>query len=191
MNRRRAILGLSLLGIGAAFTYTGIRFYKLNRKPKTELLEKYSALISDLAELIIPRTDTPGAKDAKVGPFIEKMIRECTDLKSQNNFIEGLESIAADAQSRFGKPFTQCSEKQQAELLARYENGNANSNAFWAKVERRLTGSSFFETLKKYTVLGYCTSQPGATQGLSYDYIPGTYEVNLPLSPGQRAWATQ
>lgn len=191
MNRRKAILGLSLLGIGAAFTYTGIRYYKLNRNFRSYLLDEHSELISDLAELIIPRTDTPGAKDAKVGPFIMKMVRECTDQKSQNNFIEGVESIAADAKSKFGKEFSQCSVQQQAELLAGYESGSANSNAFWAKVERKLTGSSFFETLKKYTVLGYCTSKLGATEGLNYDYIPAGYEVNLPLSPGQKAWATQ
>ena len=59
------------------------------------------------------------------------------------------------------------------------------------KVEKRLAGESFFTVLKKYTVLGYCTSEAGVTKALAYDYIPGKYVGDMPLAPGQKAWATQ
>lgn len=191
MNRRKAILGLSLVGVGVVLTYSGIKTYKLYRKPAFSSLEEHKILLDDLTELIIPRTDTPGAKDAGVGGFVSMMIRECTDLKSQNNFIEGLESVSDYALSKYKKSFSACSVSEQTDILSRYEAGAARFQGFWGKVEKKLTGQSFFETLKQLTVLGYCTSEPGATQGLSYDYIPGKYSANLPLTSKQRAWATQ
>ncbi|HLX67414.1 MAG TPA: gluconate 2-dehydrogenase subunit 3 family protein, partial [Puia sp.] len=59
------------------------------------------------------------------------------------------------------------------------------------KAQEVYLGRSFFTTLKKYTVEGYCTSQAGATRGLSYLYVPGSFHSCIPLQPGQRSWATR
>ena len=48
---------------------------------------------------------------------------------------------------------------------------------------------SFFKILKDYTLTGYFLSETGATQALAYDKIPGGYWGDVPLKPGQKAWA--
>jgi hypothetical protein len=49
----------------------------------------------------------------------------------------------------------------------------------------------FVKTLKELVVLGYATSKIGATQALAYDHVPGRYRGCVPLTAGQRTWATR
>jgi hypothetical protein len=94
------------------------------------------------------------------------------------------------AKSRYGKPFGECTAAQREALLESFEDAG-RAGGLLGKVRKRLTGDSFYTTLKKYTVLGYCTSKPGATEAMRYDYIPGKYVGSLPLQPGQRSWSTR
>lgn len=191
MNRRKAIRNFLYAGAGGFFAYSGFQSYKLFKNPDIDLLKKHRALIAELAETIIPKTDTPGAKEAGVGDFIIKMIRDCTIRQSQNNFIDGLNHLADHTDKIYQKPFDRCSSEERVAILSYYENKGAAYSGMIGKVERKVVGDSFFTTLKKLTVLGYCSSEAGATMGLSYDYIPGSYIGKLPLRTAQKAWATQ
>ena len=78
MNRKTAIkniLGFVILGGVSGGIY---EFFKHGNPIPLKLLHKKKFLIAELAEVIIPRTDTPGAKDAKVEDYIIKMITENT-----------------------------------------------------------------------------------------------------------------
>lgn len=191
MNRRNVIKRFALLGFGASLTYLGVKFYKVKAVADLHNLEQYKPQIDDLAELIIPRTDTPGAKDAAVGDFIILMVRDATDTMSQNNFVAGLMEIMEEAESKLGKAFNECSFEEQNSLLTKYSAADFRLTPFFHAVRKKLIGKSFFTVLKEYTVLGYCTSEVGATLGMSYDYIPGKYQGDLLLQTGQKAWATQ
>jgi hypothetical protein len=190
MNRRKAIFRLLILGGGAAGLYGGVRGYHLLKEPELSRLTGFQPLINELAETIIPTTNTPGAKEAGVGEFISKMIRNCTGRKSQNNFVDGLGELVIYTDARYGKRFEDCNASQKKEVLQHFAKKGKRHSGMYGKAEKYLLGDSFFETLKKNTVLGYCTSKQGATQALSYDYIPGKYIGCTPLSAGQRAWAT-
>jgi len=178
-------MGGTALGLG------GWEAFRLFKRPDLAFVEQNKETLDHLAETIIPVTDSPGAKDAAVGAFILKMIRDCTPRKSQNNFIRGLADIMARAQSEYARPFVSCSQAEKTALLEHFEKEGRPYRGLAGKLEHQLTGDSFFTTLKKYTVLGYCTSKPGATQGMRYDFIPGKYVASLPLQPGQRSWATE
>ncbi len=191
MNRRKAIYRILILGGAAAGAFAGIKGYHLLKKPDLDSLTKYQPLIDELAEMIIPATDSPGAKAAGVGAFITKMIKDCTGRKSQNNFIEGLEGLTQYSFFHYSMPFEKCSPEQKNKTLSHFERKGRRHGGIRGKAEHYLLGDSFFETLKKYTVMGYCTSRQGATAGLSYDFIPGKYIGCDKLLPGQRAWATQ
>ena len=93
MNRRKAIGSLFLLAGAGVASYTGLRFYKLYKTPELASLPHFKTLIDELAETIIPRTHTPGAKDAQVGDFIIRMITDCTSKKEQNTFLYGLHDV--------------------------------------------------------------------------------------------------
>jgi len=190
MNRRQAIIGTFLLGTGSVLTFFGNKAYNIFKEPNFEFLELNKILIDELVETIIPKTDSPGAKDVGVGKFLMMMILECTDRRSQNNFINGLEDLTQDAYSAFNRSFLKCSGEERETLLRNFET-ELNPNSIWNKVERKVLGEPFISILKKYTALGYCTSEWGAKEGLSYDYIPGRYVGVTSLEPGQKAWATQ
>ena len=190
MNRRAAISRFFLLGGAGAAAYTGVKTFQLYKSPDIGRLDAWKEVLDELAETIIPRTDTPGAKEAGVGAFVIRMVKDCTNRKSQNKFLTGLDDLMNFSASQYGRPFIECTTAEKADILHRFQKKGKPYPGIMGKVERKLVGDSFFTTLKKYTVLGYCTSRPGATEGLAYDYIPGKYEIT-PLKQGQKAWATQ
>ncbi|KAA2242455.1 gluconate 2-dehydrogenase subunit 3 family protein [Chitinophaga agrisoli] len=190
MNRRKALKGLLLLGGSGAAILGGIKGYRLFRSPDLQQLSHYRPLIAELAETIIPRTDTPGAKDAGVPDFIITMIKDCTPLRIQNRFMDGLEDVVHYAHAQYGHSFFACSQEQRHNILAHFEKRDRPYSGLPGKVSRKLFGDTFFITLKHYTVQGYCTSMQGATQALAYDYVPGRYQGCATLEPGQKCWAT-
>jgi len=193
MNRRKAVGSLLLLA-GAGFaTWSGIRLRHLYSTPPLEKLKNgaYQDLITELAEVIIPATDTPGAKAAGITPFIIRMIEDCTPKKEQNAFIQGLEDLDGYARSRYKRAFILCSEQEKENVAAHFEKRDRPFKGIAGKISHKVLGDSFFIIMKKYTVIGYCTSMQGATRGLAYDYVPGHYAGSVSLRAGQKVWATE
>lgn len=131
------------------------------------------ALIAELAEVIIPTTSTPGAKAAGVGEFISHIIGHCTDTTQQEAFRRGLQKTDALSQSAHGKRFDLLEGPQKIGIMDQL-----------TKEEK-----AFFTTLRELTIVGYFTSETGATQALDYVAIPGRFDGDTPLKPGQRTWA--
>ena len=190
MKRRKAIIRISMGAAGIALAAGGFEWYALNGRPDFVYLRNSRSLLAALSETILPRTDTPGAKDANVQDFIVKMVEYCTIRKEQNRFISGLKDMQAFCKGRYGKDFEHCTGGQQQEAMAHFEEKGRPYKGIAGKLSYRYIGRSFFTLLKEYTVEGYCTSQAGATQGLAYAYIPGSFQGCIPLQPGQKAWAT-
>lgn len=191
MNRKTALksmLAFVTLGVSSGIVY---EFLKPGDTIPLNLLSTKKALIAELAETIIPRTDTPGAKDAKVEDYILKMITENTDAKTQKSFLAGLSSLEHYTNDSYHKGFAQCSDIQKAEVLKHFENKGNYSVNILNKVSKKLLGPSFFHKLRDLTVEGYCTSYAGATKGMAYDLIPVTFEACIPLKKDQLAWATK
>lgn len=188
MDRRKAVASIVALVAGAAGALGGRRYPGRPRQADLHLLDTHATLIAGLAETIIPATDTPGAIEAGVPAFIVKMVKEATDRRSQRNFIAGLEDTVALCRARFGRPFEECSSDERTAILRHW--GQARAGGLLGRLQRRWAGRSFYELLRTYTVVGYCTSEPGARRALAYDFIPGGFHGCLPLQTGQRAWAT-
>ena len=191
MNRRKAIRNILLTSGGAVAAGAGYKWVSLNRKPHIGELDNHKALLPELAETIIPRTNTPGAKEAGVGQFIYKMIVDCADRRTQNKFIYGLHDLEQHCQSKYGRSFVACGQDEREATLRHIEQTDKPYPGILGKVQHKFMGTPFFETLKTYTVMGYCTSMLGATQGLAYELVPGTFDACIPLKPGQRSWATK
>ncbi|KEQ28841.1 gluconate 2-dehydrogenase subunit 3 family protein [Pedobacter antarcticus] len=190
MNRRTSLkyllgAGLSGSAIVAVYKFTGWE------SPDIEYLAGKQPTIAELAEMIIPRTDTPGAKDARVDQFIIRMITEGSDKKTQRNFIKGLKQLEQYALNYYENEFINCSYKSRYQILSYYEKSSGYSSAILNKISNRLLGKPFFIKLKELTVEGYCTSEVGAMQGLAFDYVPGDYLACTPLQLNQKSWATK
>lgn len=190
MNRRQVIyriLGISAIAVSGAGFW---KYWTIYKKPDLLYLMSKKSLIAEIAETIIPATDTPGAKMAKVEDFIIKMVRDCTATKSQNNFIKGLIDLEAYTEQNYGKTYILCNLREREAVLTHFENLE-ESHYLIRKLKQKILGDNFFYMFKSYTVTGYCTSEPGATKGLSYDYLPSTFEACITIGDKQKSWATK
>ncbi|GAB3454166.1 gluconate 2-dehydrogenase subunit 3 family protein [Massilia terrae] len=142
------------------------------------------AMLDEIAETIIPRTDTPGAKDAGVGPFIARYAHTCYEPAQLRSLQQGIGNIEAAmrAQSRVG--FRQASPAQRHALLSdldREAKQQANDPARPAP--------HYFTLMKQLTLLGFFTSEPGSTRVLRYRPVPGKYRGCVPYKKGESSWA--
>ena len=135
-----------------------------HHQPTAAKVENYQAqffkpeeyrLITHLAELIIPRDESPGATDAGVGEFIDFMIAHDEDL--QPSFRSGISWLNAFAAREYGSDFLTVGAGKQVALLSRLAYRNRQSSA-------ELEGQKFFKLIREYTVMGYYTSRVGLEQ---------------------------
>tara|TARA_B100000809_G_scaffold169704_1_gene167063 strand:- start:9546 stop:10112 length:567 start_codon:yes stop_codon:yes gene_type:complete len=188
MKRRKAIGGiLALTGISVASFY-GVKF--LYGKSNRGQLKNYLNLISELVDVIIPSTETPGAKEANVQNYIIDFMESCSSNKEYNNFFNGLNDLQESCLNQYAANFEDCATTQKIEVLANLDS-NASSNSLLTKIDNKIRGRSFFNILKSLTVEGYCTSEIGATQHLAYLQVPANYKAITTLEPNQKAWATR
>lgn len=191
MKRRKAILGIGLLGTLGVGSYSGIKWYSWNKSPDIAHLKDQRELISSLVETIIPETDTPGAKSAGVHDFVINMVTDCSNIQSKNKFIDGLKDLEAYCHDEFEKSYVACSEEQQNEVMSYFAKKGKPLKGIVGKAEKKFLGQSFFTTLKQYTTIGYCTSELGATEHLAYLPVPGKLVGCVDLKPGQKSWAIE
>jgi hypothetical protein len=132
--------------------------------------------VATIAELIIPKTDTPGARDAGVPAFIDVMLADWGDDNQRKAFTAGLANVDERSRTAFGKDFIGCPPDQQTEILQDldYELAQARD----AKTD---ASGNFFGMMKWLTLTGYYTSEIGSTSELHYRVVPGRFEPCYPL----------
>jgi hypothetical protein len=191
VNRRTSIKTILTLGVLGVSSYSVYEWVNYNQKIDFKLFTKRKQLIAELAETIIPRTDTPGAKDAKVEDFILKMLEVCSSPREQNIFFHGLTDLEKYTFDKYNRQFADCAKAERITIIKHFENKATYHIAIIDKVDQKFIGLPFYTNLKQLTIEGYCKSQVGATQGLAYDYVPGTFNACIPLNKNQRSWATK
>ncbi|MFT3703233.1 MAG: gluconate 2-dehydrogenase subunit 3 family protein [Agriterribacter sp.] len=144
------------------------------------------AYLDEIAETIIPATDTPGAKDAKVGAFMTVMVNDCYTANDQKIFKEGMKTLNEASKKKNGKSFMESDPAQRKALLTDIDKEAKDYQASKKKDDP----NHYFRMMKELTLLGYFTSEPGATKALRYVAVPGKYEGCIPYKKGDRAWAT-
>lgn len=133
------------------------------------------ALLDEIGETIIPTTDTPGAKAAGIGAFIAMMVTDCYDHAQHTAFKAGLDRLRREG-------FLQAT---PAERTARLNTLNAELNQS-RTLKKAAQPDTFFKMAKQLTILGYFTSEIGATQLLDFNEVPGRLDGNVPYKKGDR-----
>jgi hypothetical protein len=138
--------------------------------------ERYAQL-EQVADVIIPATDTPGAIAAGVPAFLRELLTEWASEKTLAEVVGVLESIEREAWSRFGAAFVELPAQRRTEVVRVVDEES---------IARRDAAYSRF----KYLVLvGYYQSEIGATRELRYELVPGAWRSCLPLTEVGRASA--
>lgn len=148
-----------------------------------------SATVTTIAEMIIPRTETPGAADVGVTAFIDLILTEwCTD-EERTRFLMGLADVDARSQRSFDKQFVECSADQRGEILtglgsAMLDAGVSSQRKTEIAPE---AGKDFYYLLRRLVLTGYYTSEVGATMELNYQIIPDRFDACADVRDGKEA----
>ena len=191
MNRREALQRAGLV-LGYAVSAPVLAGIMKGCKAAPELTYKpdfftadQARIVSEVAEIIIPKTDTPGAKDAGVPGFIDKLVKECYKKEDQDRFLAGLQAFDDEAKKAYGDSFIDLDAAKQQEYVKKIHDAALNARKAGAVKDR-----PFILMMKELTIVGFFTSEPGATKVLQYEPVPGAYRGCVPLAEVGKTWAT-
>lgn len=212
MKRRRFLTTIALVA-PVVITGTGLVFSSCKSGIKAEAFSTDDInLLDEIGETIIPATaSSPGAKAARIGEFMKLYVTDCFTAGEQELFNEGIVSFKKLCEKTYGKEFLELSVSQKRDFLKlvekeAQENSVAKSERKSAaasdkgvqsgkvKIDEKLTmketADHYFMMIKKITLLGYFTSEPGATKALRYVQTPGYFSGVIPYKKGDKSWAT-
>lgn len=168
------------------------------------------AYLDEIAETILPETNTPGAKAAKVGAFIALMVTDTYKPEDQTVFRTGMKQLDEVSVKDNGKSFMSATPQQRLALLEKLDkeakeyHDARDERKRLSEAERREReeksnvrdappqddeSAHYFRMMKELTLLGYFTSEIGCTQAQRYVESPGRFEPCVPYTPGERTWA--
>lgn len=158
------------------------------------LSQEEGAIVEEVAELIVPRTDTPGARDVGVPAFIDVILKDVYPAEDQARFVSGLKDFDADAQRAHGKAFLELPPAQRLAFLQQVHDVAAvEEQAKFRDVLPADRHRPFVLMMKELTLLGFFTSQVGATKVLQYQPVPGGFQACIPIAQAGngKQWATE
>ena len=173
--KRRDLIRTAILGAGAASSAAAQQHVHVKSIApaqaaataawKPQILDKHqNETVIVLSELIIPTTDTPGGKAAKVNEWVDLYLADLAEDKG-HAFLMGLGWLDGYAIKLHGQPFVKLTEAQQVAILEKLDG---------AKEEELEPGADFFKEIKSLTVQGYYTSKIGIDE-LNKGGVPETF----------------
>lgn len=176
LDRRGLLTGaLALLGAAATGGTATVTFAQTGA-PRGLTPARF-AVLDEVSALVIPKTDTPGAREAGVPLAVDGMMADWAGANTKREFEGALDALDAAAKAELGKGFVQIPAAARLAFLERYDAAAfARTDWPWRK-------------LKDLIVTAYYMSEAGATQELRYELAPGAWEPWTPADANTRAWA--
>ncbi len=188
---RRELLKMIVAATGAAMV--GLPALARGQTPADGTKALFSAadvsLLDEIAETILPRTTTPGAKDAGAGAFMAQFVSDCYTARQQATFRAGL----ADIDKRAGGAFVSLAPAARTELLRGLDvdaRAHADEVGETGTAEEGGAMPHYFTMIKQLAIFGFFTSKVGATEVLQHVAVPGRYDGDVAYVPGTPAWGT-
>lgn len=175
MNRRCAIRQLVTLTGGVLLLHSCME----DRSKGSFLLKNYTLtadqenLLATLAETIVPKTTTPGAKDIYAHQFAMKMLDDCTSEKDRERFLKGLEMFSSAARKATGKAFHQADANAREAFVQELNN---------RKEEEESDEKFFYKRMKNLTIRAYTSSQFYLTNVQPYELVPSRWSGCVAVS---------
>jgi len=219
MNRREAIQRVALL-MGGALSAPAL-LAVLNGYAKAPgpdwkpavLGHDEFAVVVRIVDIMLPRTDLPGALDAGVPAFIDSILTDVYTPADREHYLEGVREFEAAAVKAHRKPFLELEaalqlahvkeiqdlaiaaervdEAKRRKDLAQQVH-NAKELKQITEIRGRARRRAFILATKELALLGFFTSEPGAAQVLQYVAIPGAYHgcLSRKEAGNGKTWAT-
>ena len=177
---RREFIGLLALGCAGllsvdvlADNFSGIRKQGGPIRKGQILSEEQMRLLRDFVEMIIPQTATPGAAATDTHGFIDDQLANCQKPAEASQFIADLDKAGALIEQHWSMAFSKLDEQDQKAAMTAIAN---KATPFETLAE------DFFKKLKSLTIIGYYSSEAGASEELVYLPVPGGYDGNYKVS---------
>ena len=184
LKRTALVMGAAVSASATAALFSGCQTSgagtELDWQPEF-LTKEQGATVREVAERILPATDTPGAKDANVQEFIDLMLRDVYTPDERKIVTTGLEELQERAQNDYGSAFYDLEIADMNTLLM-----EINQTAYATPGGSR----HWFSYLKELTIIGFFNSELGATEVARYEPVPGAYQGCVPLEQIGYVWAT-
>jgi len=195
---RRELLKWSIALIGASASASVSRALLAGAQPVAGaagavFTQPQWATVNLLSDMIIPPTDTPGAVAAGVPDFIATMVSDWYHPTERDIFFRGLADLDVFCIEQESVPFHQAPEATRVAALQAQEQAAAD---YQSPLPTKMSyqqptdeNSPFFNKVKELVVLGYYTSEVGATQELAYLPMPGRYDGDYDFAKVGRPWS--
>jgi hypothetical protein len=186
MQRRELIKMIAVLTGGSVI---GADLFLAGCKNKTDnnfFSDDDIAFFDEVAETIIPKTTTPGAKDADTGKFIALYATDCYDDTTRKILKEGVNKLNEVSKKKYDVEFVNIISAHRQEILTEIDQESKQYNKQNTDGQKQ---PHYFTLMKQLTLLGFFTSKPGATQVLRYVPVPGKYEGCIDYKKGETSWA--
>jgi len=188
LDRRDALKGLLAISAAGALAACGpsdgvgsdAGGPKIKVAAPAKLSAKDMALVAALAQTIIPKTDTAGAVEAGVPQTVQELYTDWGDDNYRSYWASGLAGLRDHFLKTGGQDFADMSAAQQLNSLGKYD----------AKAFADSNFTPFYRDFKRTVATAYYMSEPGASEELAYESVPGDWRGCVPLSDQPKTWAT-
>ncbi len=144
------------------------------------------AYLDEIADTILPATSSPGAKAAQVGAFMALMVTDCYTEADQKIFNDGFAKLDEASEKMNKASFMKSTVEQRTALLTEMDKEAKR----FQNSKKKEDPNHHFTMMKQLTLLGYFTSEIGATKALRYIAVPGKFEGCIDYKKGDKAWAS-
>lgn len=178
LDRRALLRSAILLAGGTLAGLPGKALAELAADQKVRFFTPAQfATLEEMVDIIIPRTDTAGAKDAGVPSYFDALMLNWASKERRRDFRDIVEGVDKAARAAGGKPLPELAPAQRFEVVQAYD------------AEKMGKGDATYSRFKELVLTLYYLSEVGATQELRYEPIPGAWEPWNEIGPDTRAWA--
>ena len=201
MNRREFLQCAAILVSGVSVSQLGLALTEeqqaylaaapnYNTGSSSFFSESQRKIIAAMTEVVMPRTDTPGAIDAGVPGFVELMAADWFNDEERAIFLAGLADIETRIPVEYGASFDQLDSVKQLEVMETMEDEASDSSWYdFANVQRDfISDAPFICQIKELSIWGFFTSEVGGSQVLRYSAMPMYFDGDVPLSPDESSW---
>jgi hypothetical protein len=128
--------------------------------------------IAEIAEIMLPKTDTAGARDVGVAAFIDAALAAVYPMQDRVRYLAGYAEFERTASSS-GKPFLERVSAEREGIV---------KDSLLAALTHEGEDKPFMLVTRELALLGYFTSRMGITENMEYVPVPAAFHGCVPLS---------
>ncbi|MFZ0489414.1 MAG: gluconate 2-dehydrogenase subunit 3 family protein [Salegentibacter sp.] len=202
MNRREA---LKNIGLGAGAVIVGPTALSLLQSCKNEaeydwqptfLSAANGFALKQILDVIVPKTDTPGAGDLNLARFIDSYMDEVAPEERQKKFKQAAGAFARAFDAKYDKDLGEGTTEEYEKLIEKYLKATKEEQKAYAarltetqdpqdkdpdfEIDADAGAYSYLQEVREMGIWGWKTSEQIGENLLWYDPVPGEY---IPCAP--------